>query len=319
MRRVDRKATDAPKSLLVGGDGPKELELLREFRKRTAKVSQKRKKGEKVETFDYKAYKGDDVRWALDTLFHGKCAYCETRYASSMPMDVEHYRPKGAVSEDRPHGGYWWLSSDWHNLLPSCADCNRKRGQVIVEYSDNLEALVLNSKPILSPAGKKNSFPVAGVRATAELTDFSGEAALLLDPCRDNPAVSLRFNLDPLHPAGLLLPNGDDTQRQRGATSIQVYGLNRLKLVQDRTRLLRRLEFLAYLVIELASSIQALEDPPTVLKLKDTPAENVASKLKLLRDSTLVEMKSYAADDAPYSAMAAAWLRSFTERIRQSA
>ncbi|MEF9674035.1 hypothetical protein QNM99_25505 [Pseudomonas sp. PCH446] len=45
-------------------------------------------------------------------------------------MDVEHYRPKGAVSEDASHPGYWWVAMDWDNLLPSCIDCNRKRKQV---------------------------------------------------------------------------------------------------------------------------------------------------------------------------------------------
>ena len=43
----------------------------------------------------------------LDLLFHGKCAYCETFYSASAPVDVEHYRPKGAVSEDPSHPGYY--------------------------------------------------------------------------------------------------------------------------------------------------------------------------------------------------------------------
>ena len=34
--------------------------------------------GTKKKEFKYKAHKGADVRQALEKLFHGKCAYCET-------------------------------------------------------------------------------------------------------------------------------------------------------------------------------------------------------------------------------------------------
>lgn len=100
------------------------------------------------------------------------------------------------------------------------------------------------------------------------------------------------YSFDPAHPAGLVVPTGELDQQVRGAVSIQIYGLNRLKLVQDRTRLLRRLEFLGDLVIDLASSITELETPAVQAALQGTPAENVASRLRLLRDRTLAEIKS---------------------------
>lgn len=311
MRRVDRASVGTPKSLLPGGAGPKELVKARNHRNAPPQP------GEKKKSFEYTAYKGDDVRAALEKLFHGKCAYCETVYAASAPVDIEHYRPKGAVAEDPTHGGYWWIAMQWDNLLPSCIDCNRQRGQVLVEPSTSLAALAATAKPTISQAGKKDSFPLAftGVRELAEGTNFSSEHALLINPCRDDPASSLMYSFDPAYPAGLILPTGDEDQRKRGAVSIQIYGLNRLKLVQDRTRVLRCLEFLGDLVIDISASIEDLETPAAKALLLGTPAEGVASRLHLLRDRTLAEIKSFAADDAPYSSMTKAWLEYFKMRI----
>ncbi|WP_294252517.1 hypothetical protein [uncultured Sphingomonas sp.] len=303
MRKVERDTVDTPKSMLPGAAGPKEL----------ADAIAHRNEPSPKKAFEYKAYKRADVRLALELLFHGKCAYCETSYAATAPVDIEHYRPKGAVAEDAAHGGYWWLAMDWANLLPSCIDCNRKRGQQVFVVSTNLEELARTSKPISRQAGKKDSFPLAGTgaRAIYDATDFSGEHALLLNPCIDDPAASLAYSFDPNHPAGLILPTGPQAQAERGAVSIQVYGLNRQKLVEDRTRLLRRLEYLGDMVIDLAASIQELEEPAVAVKLAGTPAAGVATRLRLLRDRTLAEIKAAKADDAPYSSMAAAWFNQF--------
>src|SRR5688500_1280853 len=80
------------------------------------------------ESFDFRAYGHDDVKLELERMFHQKCAYCESDYGATEPVDVEHYRPKGAFL--RPDGslsnpGYYWLAAEWTNLLPSCIDCNR--------------------------------------------------------------------------------------------------------------------------------------------------------------------------------------------------
>jgi len=307
MRRVARGSVDTPKSMIPGGAGPAEL----------AAVISHRGPPAPEKAFEYKAYKRADVRLALELLFHGKCAYCETSYAATAPVDIEHYRPKSAVAEDPGHGGYWWVAMDWNNLLPSCIDCNRKRGQQIFAITMNLEELARTSKPVSTQTGKKDSFPLAasGTRAGYATTDFSAEHALLLDPCRDDPKAYLAYSFDPNHPVGLILPTGAQADAERGAVSIQVYGLNRQKLVEDRTRLLRRLEYLGDMVIDLASSIQELEAPEVVTKLAGTPAEGVATRLRLLRDRTLAEIKAAIADDAPYSSMATAWFERFAAQF----
>ncbi|RYG88698.1 MAG: HNH endonuclease [Alphaproteobacteria bacterium] len=308
MRRVDRAMVATPKSLLPGGHGAAELEAAKEHRDDPNPAKK---------AFKYKAYKRADIRFALETLFHGKCAYCETSYAASAPVDVEHYRPKGGVAEDDAHGGYWWLAMNWENLLPSCIDCNRQRGQKLYVISTSLATLAINAELVPGQSGKKDSFPIAatGIRAVYEALDFSSEHAMLLDPCRDEPEASLMFSFDSGHPTGLILPRGDLSQKERGAVSIQIYGLNRAKLVEDRTRLLRRLEFLADLVIELAGSIADLETPEAARGLAGTPAEGIVSKLRLLRDRTLSELKGATTDDAPYSSMAKAWLANFKARL----
>ncbi|WP_053058490.1 hypothetical protein [Pedobacter sp. BMA] len=67
----------------------------------------------------------------LNQWYHGKCAYCERYYK----LDVEHYRPKGAISDEYNNSlrkiGYYWLGYEWSNLLPSCISCNRDGGKGI--------------------------------------------------------------------------------------------------------------------------------------------------------------------------------------------
>lgn len=314
MRRVDRFSVKPPSTLLAGGAGPVELDYARSHRD-TAPAP-----GEKKKEFKYKAYKGADVRQALENLFHGKCAYCETYYAASAPVDIEHYRPKGAVAEDTAHGGYWWIAMQWVNLLPSCIDCNRKRGQVLVDASTSLAVLAGSGSgsPRTRQAGKKDSFPLAdmGVRATAETTDFSRELPLLINPCEDDPATYLAHSVDPQYPTGLIVAAGNARQQARANASIHIYGLNRLKLFQDRNRVLRKLQFLGDLITDLAKSITALEEPATQRLLVGTPAAGVTTRLRLLQDRLLFELKAATAPEAPYASMANAWLEQFTAELR---
>ena len=122
MIRVDR--TRVPKPAVL--DSPKALQerrLAEDFYRqewsRDGPRTQRR--------FEFKLYREMEVREALTALFHGKCAYCEARFAAVDPPDIEQFRPKASVTESPEHPGYWWLASDWDNLLVSCLDCNRVR------------------------------------------------------------------------------------------------------------------------------------------------------------------------------------------------
>lgn len=270
--------------------------------------------------FKYEAYKSDEVRLRLEALFHGKCAYCETFYAAGAPMDVEHYRPKGQPEGDPTHPGYWWLAARWDNLLPSCIDCNRRRGQVVQTASG--DPLVLHetgsvmSGGAFLQSGKQSSFPVDHDRCLPESLAVAAEGALLLDPCRDSPDAHLVF-FTPGAALSLIVPRavqsgaGPPSPSRRGGVSVEVYGLNRARLIQDRTRLLRRLEFQERILIRLASVQEQLADPA----LAGIPAVAAAVQdLRLLEDMVLDDLRAAAAPHAPYSAVAKAWLSDFLTR-----
>jgi len=294
--------------------------------------------GEASGAFEFRAYKSMDVKLRLEQMFHGKCAYCESSYSSTAPVDVDHYRPKGAIEGDDKHPGYWWLATAWTNLLPSCIDCNRKRKQTTPIPSNKLLELVEgahnrgNSR--VMNTGKKDSFPISGARATDYLKpdEFAGEKPILLDPCTDAPDDHLDFLVDSDFMICLALPRAEagaaaavhlplagdgadeadvaaDAEARklsvRGAVSIQVYGLNRLGLVQSRTRVLRRLEFLADLVIELhaiADDVEAANGP-------------IAKRVRQLAGRVISDIKSLAGPKEPHSAVAAAWLRRFSASL----
>ncbi|MBB3971855.1 endonuclease [Hansschlegelia beijingensis] len=317
MRRASRGVSPPPRALAVLVQGQTELER--------GRAHYSDPYDPKTGSFPFAVYKAAEVKGRLEDLFHGKCAYCETVYASSAPVDVEHFRPKAAVEGDDQHHGYWWLAMVWENLLPSCIDCNRRRRQVTPTGSASLQTLDENSRTLGSSAvlssGKKDAFPIAGVRARSENDPLAGEQPLLLNPCDDDPEEHLLFYTEGTNPISLVLPRpdaaatpdpeaGDPAISQRGAVSIQVYGLNRLGLVQERTRVLRRLEFLEMLIIELGKLAEDLETGAT-----GAIVPVAVKRLHFLQDQILAELRRMAAPQAPYSAMVKVWISQLRERL----
>ncbi|MFV3372478.1 endonuclease [Pseudomonas sp. NY15435] len=335
MRAVVRSTVRIPDAL--SGESCPASKELRSFQAYLAAPVGKRPK--------FTVYKSDSVKKRLDELFHGKCSYCESFYASTAPVDVEHYRPKGAVHEDESHPGYWWLAMNWENLLPSCIDCNRKRKQVIPKLSAALLTLLENRRGfnygLVALTGKKDSFPILGTRASTEDSELINEHPLLLDPCRDTPEDHLEFFIDRENLISLVLPKkhenagfpafntqwADNATQQviedaleagvslKGVMSIHVYGLNRLGLVQERTRLLRQLEFLETVALEVGSMAEQLEPSP------GAPGENyerdkvIVRRLYWLQDEVLKEIKRMAEPSAPYSVMVQTWIEGFKARL----
>lgn len=349
MIRIERSAVAVPASLAEGRESAGSTELKKveahmaaEAKARADDPTHERK------TFAFAAYKASDVKTALEQLFRGKCAYCEGFYSSSHPIDVEHYRPKSEVEGVPDHDGYWWLAMDWENLLPSCIDCNRRRFQTTPTRTDAIFGAdgfgISGAKTIKS--GKAAAFPLADekTRAWRRGPDLKTEDRLLLDPTRDEPADHLVFHADPLHPVSLVLAKttgkgdgrlyaevaaGDLVERARiegfsakGAVSINVYGLNRLGLVQARTKVLRNLQFLV-LMLERIEEVVSLVDERIARRGKvgrfarGATAEDevlfatVSSRLKQLRDAIRADVRRQVAPDAPYSAAARAWVSAF--------
>lgn len=225
----------------------------------------------------YKAYKAPDVRASLEQAFGGKCAYCETYYASTQPVAIEHYRPKGEVTigGKRVPPGYYWLASDWANLLPSCTDCNSPRKQDLPGEEGPLTA------------GKANAFPLASesTRATAPGAEKS-ERRLLLHPYLDHPEKHLEFvwgtgTVDD----GWVRPRNGSA---KGAATIAVCALQRRGL-----RAARR-DRLLLLVAHLESVVDARDN---VVRHPTDPALLDQYKRRLAEVSRFVD------DHAPYSAM----------------
>jgi hypothetical protein len=312
--------------------------------------------GKEPGAFEFRAYKSADVKILLFQDFFDKCAYCESRYATTAPVDVEHYRPKGRVKEEGPaYTGYWWLAMSWDNLLPACIFCNRHNGQVTPTPPD--PPMTPGSGPaeialdestgkfnswLLLTTGKGDSFPISKVRLATESVDYASEEALLLDPCRDNPDEHLHFHIDCKAPLGLVLPKAlagaktvlghlTPVKRSasakaivkhaaatgvsaRGAVSIQTFGLNRLQLVRERTRILRRLEFFEQLLIEITKLVVDLAAAPVHpdCKVRNERAVKSLETMKSLITSQLREMTQ---PSALYSAMVKAWVNDFKSRL----
>lgn len=340
MRFVDRSTEGAPPSLTdTTRAGPKEL----------VRVRRKFTSANPPKTFQFRAYKGDDVRQALERLFHGKCAYCESRYDITGPVDIEHYRPKAGIEGLSGHRGYWWLAGAWDNLLPSCIDCNRRRFQATPTDLASVTAVLDDSqRQGFSPCktGKETSFPIpdetkrllAEPAAADRDAAIEAEDALLLDPCRHQPSEHLRFHIDRDRPLGLVLPTGghglhlpairfgasEDTRQievaaraaglsLRGSVSIQVYGLNRLGLVQERTRLLRRLEVLGDLVLglfKLSDDLRDLADAEADLG-KRTKLSSLADRARAMAHRGLADVREAGKPHAPFSSAARAWTDDF--------
>ena len=193
------------------------------------------------ERFEFISGIWKDAHPALAEMFHGKCAYCESSLSESLPGEVELFRPKveavgliptkarlkrlkdsaarKAILDEADQDGYWWLAYDWENHYLACEYCNRN---------------------------KRNQFPVIGKRAVPGTRGkaLRDELALLLDPCFDRPENYLFFKPDgsvccrkPLNQEEFRRFE----QKNRGAITIDVLGLNRSDLVKARRLELHRL------------------------------------------------------------------------------
>jgi len=171
---------------------------------------------------------------------HGKCAYCASKITSIYNGDIEHFRPKGGYGETNPikKPGYYWLASDWNNLLFACPFCNQTNTHEI--YDNNVIREIvqgkLNQFPLLTENYRLNydhgniffSDPT-NYKIALELEETE---RLLLKPCTDTD-IEKYFEYDEI---GLITPSIglDNFEESKAKTSIRVYALQRIGLVQSR-------------------------------------------------------------------------------------
>ena len=135
--------------------------------------------------FPFQVYKAQKVANALERLFHSKCAYCESELSSITRGNIEHYRPRYSVTDASDHPGYWWLASNWDNLLLACQLCGFSR----YAKRDESSSASIN--------GKGNRFPLENESARAYLPgEEIAEEPLLIDPTRDDPELHLIYGDD---------------------------------------------------------------------------------------------------------------------------
>lgn len=264
--------------------------------------------------FDFTSYRQHAVCIALDDIFHEKCAYCETRYAAADVRNVEHFRPKGGVTESPAHPGYWWLAAEWSNLLPSCPACNQRRYQVM--FSEGMSLEEFDQKYCSEPTvllGKGNSFPMRSPSAwcTGELGDLGAEDPLLIEPTLRDPNNHLEWIFDwdrnlPLWNAELLASLRpritDGSEDSHGKASIAIYGLNRSGLMRDRMGHLKLIQAASSDVVFMLSQIAML---PTQYH------RELQDRLLLHRK----RLQSYTLASALYSGMARAYLACFEQEL----
>ena len=156
---------------------------------------------DKKNKHSFSGYNAEDVKKKLSTIYHDKCAYCESKRHNAK-MQVEHYRPKKEVTGNS-HTGYYWLAYEWTNLLLSCPDCNDQ-------------------------AAKGNHFPIAKNRQlfTENKNDWNAntnillsEEPYLLHPEIDIPEDHLIYNF-----AAKLIEKDNS---KRGQKTIEICKLNR--------------------------------------------------------------------------------------------
>ena len=153
--------------------------------------------------FKQQIYGHKDVKDCLISAQHGKCCYCEGRIGAHDYGDVEHYRPKAAVRQDKIseklYPGYYWLAYCWKNLYFSCRKCNQNKSIFF---------------PLVDPEKQ----------ARSHHDNIAKEETLLLDPSGvDNPRNHIKF-------VGPRIKGASEI----GQKTIEIIGLDRTELLEDR-------------------------------------------------------------------------------------
>ena len=206
MISIDKTKIEKPEILNNDNIQSKLLEIIEEQRP-----------GEKIRNL----YNNNKVRIALNKLYNNKFAYCEQKIPEGYSERIDHFRPKNRIKGVDNHKGYWWLGYEWTNLLPTCEKCNVKKSNQFplkkdsTRISNNLEKedFLQNNEFIF------NNF---------KIENLEKEERLLLNPEIDIVEEHLFF-----------LPTGEIKHlTEKGEKSIEVYDLNRNKIILERRRII---------------------------------------------------------------------------------
>lgn len=255
----------------------------------------------------FKVYSSPAVKALLIDMFKGKCAYCEVSATAGFDGDVEHYRPKGGVTEadnaQIKHPGYWWLAMAWQNLVLSCQHCNQSRRQLIHQPGQD-EATI--ARELLEnrrrTTGKKNHFPVAGnVWVTDHQADVSVEAPLLIDPTIDDPRDLLEWEFE----RSISTVKAKDGNL-RAVTTIEILGLNRRNLTEARVVVLNQFREKRRTIL---SRLNEIADPNT--------SDQSAQTLRMVVLKDLDELNASCENNAQFAGMARAFRAKLANEVSE--
>ncbi len=209
MIRIQRQ-TDIPATLQSAKINAAKMELQEKF-----------SRGEEIQSSDFHSeyWRAQDVKDALFNSQRSKCCFCENIRSSRREFDAEHFRPKAGIDEDPGHPGYWWLGYEWSNLLYACKPCNQKY--------------------------KRNQFPISGTRAYRPDGNLENEYPMLINPIEENPEDFIGFDWQQAY-GKMVKAYGLDP---RGSKTIEIVGLNRHELMEERASHLYGLQAAAKLII----------------------------------------------------------------------
>lgn len=197
MIRITKPVT--PPQVLTSTGTDKCATLCVEFTQFASDIQQ----GTRVFNFDAGVYGHPTVKQALIAAQHGKCCFCERKTGEG--GDVEHFRPKAAVRQNRNtpllRPGYYWLAYDWDNLLLACSECNQRH--------------------------KKNLFPLLdpNTRARSHNDAVIAEEPLFLNPAQEDSTLHISFRKEIAFAV---------RGNRRGKETLAALALNRANLLEVR-------------------------------------------------------------------------------------
>ncbi len=166
-------------------------------------------------------YGHNDVRDALDKIYHGKCCFCESKIKPVSSPHIEHFRPKSSITgvNDR---GYYWLGNEWTNLLLICPSCNS---------SKRTQFPTTNANVVDHPVDASGAIDFS--QFTYDSGHLATEESLLINPEYDEPldffSVNRKGELEVFD------------QFIRAETTIEVVGLNEDDLKVKRKKVIDKI------------------------------------------------------------------------------
>lgn len=164
-----------------------------------------------------------NAKGAFASASYDKCWYCECKQERS-DLHIDHFRPKGRVSGEPNHEGYWWLALDWQNFRLACTFCNCVRKDAETDET----------------GGKGDKFPIMPPPERMRRPSDPWDRSKLLDPMVRGDVEKITFTRN-----GLPRPVSKDESSedwQRVQETIEVFHLRETRLKRERESLAIEIE-----------------------------------------------------------------------------